>query len=258
MPLALDALPADAARADRLTSLRAELRARFPSATPLEAPAADGLSTGLPALDRLLPHGGLPRGQVTEWVAERSGGSATLVRQVSLATAARGEPVAIVDARATLAAADWVEAYGRGGIVLVRPDDPADAAFCAEQLLRSGALALLVLDGVAPGEQLAQRLALLAREHETAVVLVLPADLAAGRGGSPLAAVRLRLAPPPAPATPPGPPGLREPVPLRVALRKGGPPDDLEVPRVCEPSHRLCAHPLAPDRRVGARRGRSW
>jgi len=203
-----------------------------------------------------LPQGGLPRGQVTEWVAARSGGSATLLRQLVWHTV-QSEKVALVDAGRTLAAADWVEPAGTGALTFVRPGNSRDGPWCADLLLRTGLFALVVLDGAAPPRQIAQRFAHLARESSSALLVVLPSDAGRRGGGATLASVRLRLTPTsPALAgnntTPP------RNVPITAALIKGGTPAQVEVPRETVPTHRLCAHPLVPDRRGGARRGRSW
>ncbi|MFH2006858.1 MAG: hypothetical protein ABI333_09770 [bacterium] len=251
-------LPVNGPREARISELQAQLRARFPAAAPVLARPETVLSTGVDALDRLLPHGGLPRGQVTEWVAARSGGSATLLRQLVWRTVQR-EKVALVDAGRTLAAADWVEVApaGSDALTFVRPSDPRDGPWCADLLLRTGLFALVVLDGAAPPRQAAQRFAHLARESSSALLVVLPSDAGRRGGGAALASVRLQLTPtsPTLTGRNTTPPRT---APMTAALIKGGTPAQVEVPRETVPTHRLCAHPLVPDRRGGARRGRSW
>jgi hypothetical protein len=234
-------------------ALQDALRARFPAATQVAPRPGDVLSTGVEALDRLLPLGGLPRGQITEWVAARSGGSATLLRRLVLHQLRQDTKVAIVDAGRTLAAGDWVLPAHQEALTFVRPADPADGAWCAELLLRTAGLALVVLDGVGLSEGVAQRLSHLTRESGSALLVVRP-TWAHGNG---LAPVRLRLDPASPPLTGPGrtPP---QRAPLVAALIKGGAPARVEVSRETVPTHRLCAHPLVPDRRGGAVRGRSW
>jgi hypothetical protein len=317
----------------RIAALRAELRSRFPTAQPVEDAPQGALPTGVPALDRLLPHSGLPRGRVSEWVAALSGGSATLLRSLVRETLGRdgaGSPVGLVDAGRTLAAQDWLEmaqaGNGRGGrggrgghgLTLVRPLDPRDGPWCAEILLRTGAFGLVVLDGVAVSARAAPRLAHRVREAGCAFLMVRPEPrIEAGSGGEnghSGAAIRLSLSPAPvnepgdrhsaragdrhsaragdrhsaravdrhsaragapasarrgarspeiAPANDPWSPDMR-PIAadsvrrITATLVKGGPHEQVELSCVLPPSYRLCAHPLVPDRRGGARRGRSW
>jgi len=251
-------LAVENSRAARLSALQDALRARFPAAAPDLAPRPDGeVGTGLETLDRLLPRGGLPRGQVTEWVVARSGGSATLLRRLVLHWARRpDEKVALVDAGRTLAAADWVVTRS-AALTFVRPAEPGDGPWCAELLLRAGGFSLVVLDGVGLRSRAAQRLSHLARESDSALLVIRPTWTPGHgeRGG--LATVRLHLAPASPTLAGPGkvPQGR---APIIAALIKGGPPAQMEVPRETVPTHRLCAHPLVPDRRGGAARGRSW
>jgi len=245
-------------RAARVLALQDVLRKRFPAAAPEIAPRPEGvLGTGVETLDRLLPLGGLPRGQVTEWVVARSGGSATLLRRLVLHRVRQDEKVALVDAGRTLAAADWVVPARSAALTFVRPPDPQDGPWCTELLLRAGGFSLVVLDGVGLPERAAQRLSHLTRESDCALLLIRPTWTTghSGRGG--LATARLRLDP--AGPTLPGP-GKTPPgrAPITAALTKGGTPAQVEVPRETVPTHWLCAHPLVPDRRGGATRGRSW
>ncbi len=247
----------DASRAARVLALQEELRARFPATLPVAGGSESVLSTGVDVLDRLLPLGGMPRGQVVEWVAARSGGSASLLRRLVLHRAGQDEKVALVDAGRTLAAEDWVVPASTSALTFVRPADPRDGPWCAELLLRAGGFSLVIHDGVGLSEQAAQRLSHLARESDSVLLVIRPtwAPGYGGRGG--LATVRLRLDPVGPTLLGPGQaPPLRAPV--TAALIMGGSPAQVEVSRETIPTHRLCAHPLVPDRRGGAVRGRSW
>ncbi len=251
-------LVSEETRAARVSALQDVLRARFPTAAPEIAARADGVpGTGVEALDRLLPLGGLPRGQVTEWVVARSGGSATLLRRLVLHWARPDEKVALVDAGRTLAAADWVTPARSAALTFVRPSEPRDGPWCAELLLRAGGFSLVVLDGVELRSRAAQRLSHLARESDNALLVIRPTWTSGHVGRGSLATVRLRLAPADSPLLGPGktPPDR---APITAALTKGGPPAQVEVSRETFPTHWLCAHPLVPDRRGGATRGRSW
>lgn len=241
-------------RTARVLALQEALRARFPAA---EVDSGAVLGTGVEALDGLLPGGGLPRGQVVEWVAARSGGSATLLRQLVMHRVQQEERVALVDAGRTLAAADWVAPARSTALTFVRPPEPGEGPWCAELLLRTGGFSLVVLDGVGLPERAAQRLSHRTRESGSVLLVVRP-GWASGYGDrASLATVRLQL-------TPGGPLPLHldktppRSTPFTAALTKGGSPAQVEVSRETVPTHRLCAHPLVPDRRGGAVRGRSW
>src|SRR5690606_24907772 len=61
--------------------LRQALERRFPDALPLGTALAPAIGTGVPALDLMLPGGGLARGRVTTW---RPGGGATGVLRMAV------------------------------------------------------------------------------------------------------------------------------------------------------------------------------
>ena len=186
----------------------AALRQRI--ADIVDPPREDpGLPTGIDALDRVLSRGGVPRGRLTEVVGARGAGRTTLLRR--LVERAVGERlwVAYVDAARTLAPADWAEVGARGGVWVVRPPDPSRAAWCADLLLRTGAFALVVLDGApALSRAVAVRLTRLAREGDAALVVVPdPDERGASAGAMVGGALRLRVerrAPAPRVARPPG------------------------------------------------------
>ncbi len=130
----------------QVVALRELLEQRFPGALPLTAGgSADPLATGIGALDRLLPGGGLPRGRLTLWAP--GGGATALLTAACRTTVARGERAAWVDAAGTMAGAFW-----RVGPALLRPAGRVEALACAEELLRSGGFALVVLSGLEVGE----------------------------------------------------------------------------------------------------------
>lgn len=160
--------------------------------------------TGVPTLDAILPHGGLPRGEPVEWLGPRSCGKTALLRGVLLRLRGEGEPVAIVDTTRTLFSPDWAGADdGEGAFWIVRPPSREEAAWCADLLLRSGSFgAVALLLGDEPGEasvggfrwkagpglrrSVSVRLQRLAEEAGTVFVV---------GGASPLAALRLRFRP---------------------------------------------------------------
>ena len=153
------------AAAVALQELREALERRYPDAVPLGRGIAPAVGTGLGPLDKLLPGGGLARGRVTVW---RPGGGATAVlRAASEAAVVRGERAAWVDAGGSQSADFW-----RSGALLVRAGAKAALA-CAEELLRSGGFAVVVLAGAGreAGRE-AVRLSRSARVGGAALVLV--------------------------------------------------------------------------------------
>lgn len=121
------------------------------------------VSTGSPALDRLLPTGGLVRGTLVEWLADEPGSGAATLALFAAAQATQrtlpATPTFSADQRpaAAQATAGLVvvidpqrefyppAAVGIGldlsRLLLVRPDSPAAALWALEQALRSPAVA---------------------------------------------------------------------------------------------------------------------
>jgi RecA/RadA recombinase len=199
------------------------------------------MPTGVDALDRALASGGLPRGQLTEVVGAT--GKLSLLRQIVDAAVERGEWVAYIDASRTLTPRDWAHLGHVDGVWIVRPHDPAKAAWCADVLLRSAAFSLVVLDSAPPvSRAVAVRLTGLARESNAALVTVGAAG-ATRLGG----AVRLRV--------------HRRRQRLKIAIEKGANVSgtNSRLQQVVEVScangvaRRLCTHPEVPDRRGAAR-----
>lgn len=104
--------------------------------------------TGVSSLDTLLPGGGLPRGQVVEWLGPRSSGKTSLLRAAFASLRATGESVVLIDPARSLYAPDWIGLIaGEGRFWVIRPPDPVEAAWCADLLLRSGAFGAVALLG---------------------------------------------------------------------------------------------------------------
>lgn len=154
--------------------LREELARRFPDAVPLAGRRQAALPTGMAALDRALPNGGLPRGRATVWSTPSSGATAVLARACR-AILASGLRSAWIDGARTLGPG-WED-----GPLVIRPRTPLLGLRFAELLLDSGGFALVVMSGV-PAERTALfRLARAAHEGGGAFALVaaesLPASL---------------------------------------------------------------------------------
>lgn len=203
---------------------------------PTAPRATSSVSTGLPSLDELLPEGGLPRGRIVEWTGPPSCGK-TAVLRASLERLRRdGESVALVDATGGLYAPDWLQLVpGEGEFWVVRSGSTAEAAWCADLLLRSGAFGAVALRGEEAfgadarrgsellGRAASVRLQRLAEEAASVFVTVGRASVAALRLGfrpgrvEPLSGVSF------------GP--LLPPVrPVWIRLGKGG---GVEVPVLC-------------------------
>jgi hypothetical protein len=123
-----------------LRDLKEALQRRFPDALPLGRGIAEAVRTGSPALDALLPAGGLARGRLTLW--QPGGGATAVLRQACESTVWQGERAAWIDGAGTHGADFW-----RAGPLLVRPAGEAEALTAAEELLRSGGFGLVVLTG---------------------------------------------------------------------------------------------------------------
>ena len=278
-----------------LPTALAELLA--PRATPLplwvgtgEAPEVPALPTGIPELDAVAA-GGVPRGRLTEVVGRRGVGRTTLLRRLVETTVAAGGWVAVVDASRTLAPRDWAGAGATGRVWVVRPEDAARGAWCADVLLRSGAFALVVLDSApALPQAVAVRLTRLARESGAALVVAGAEGGGTRLGGAmrwrvgasavrPLGAERraqsadttrdrlVRAAKGHALSALRAPRFAAVQVEkdgstqeesshrrIAVLVEKGGIHRTVEVSCAFDLSRRLCAHPEVPDRRGVARR----
>ena len=208
------------------------------------------LPTGVEALDAGLAGGGLPRGRLTEVIGTRGSGKATLLRRIVEQTLSNAGWVAYIDATRTLAPRDWAHLGEGEGLWMIRPRDPARAAWCADGLLRCGAFALVVIDS-APvlSRGVAVRLTRLARE--TGAALIIAGEEGSGSlvGG----AVRLLVRRASGPSHPPSPRERR----MTILVEKGGGGGThrtVEVSCAIGVARRLCTHPEVPDRRGVARR----
>jgi hypothetical protein len=128
--------------ATSLAALRALIEERFPDALPLShsqrtvRPAA----TGIPELDRALPHGGFPLGRLS--VCEPHGGATSILRAACQTTLDAGDRAAWIDGSLTTSGAFWQE-----GPLLVRPRGEKQSIAAADLLLRCGGFRLVVLAG---------------------------------------------------------------------------------------------------------------
>ncbi len=122
-----------------------------------------GLATGVAALDRVLPGGGLPRGSLTAWTP--GGGATAVLRSACRIARVQGERAAWVDGAGVIRGDLWEDEAA-----LFRPRGGREALECAEELARSGGFALVVLSGSRSGSAERRRLANAAREGAGALV----------------------------------------------------------------------------------------
>jgi hypothetical protein len=107
-----------------------------------------GWTTGIPSLDQALGPSGIPRGRLTEIFGDASSGKTTLAFAVLAACTRRGDIGAYVDPENTL----FAPAAEAAGIILdrlivVRPKTEQAVRRAADAIVRSGACAVVVLDG---------------------------------------------------------------------------------------------------------------
>jgi protein ImuA len=102
-------------------------------------------SSGLPALDRLLPGGGLRHGMLVEWLGEpRGNGAATLSLLAGREACCEGGVLVVIDREQTFyppAAAAWGIDLAR--LIVVHPRTARDALWAAVQSLRSPVVAAM-------------------------------------------------------------------------------------------------------------------
>lgn len=108
------------------------------------------ISTGSIGLDMALGIGGLPRGRIIEIYGPESSGKTTLALHAVAAAQAAGGEAAYIDAEhaldPTYAAALGVDV---DSLLVSQPDSGDQGLEIAEQLVRSGALDIIVIDSVA-------------------------------------------------------------------------------------------------------------
>lgn len=130
-----------AARRELIQDLKERLRSMERSGRPERAAVC---STGIDALDQLLPAGGLESGTLIEWLSEAEGGGATtLVLAVSARVLRAGGAVVVIDRQREF----YPPAAARVGVpleraVVIQPGNAADALWALEQSLRSRAVAV--------------------------------------------------------------------------------------------------------------------
>ena len=110
----------------------------------------DAIPTGSLALDAALGIGGVPKGRIIEIYGPESSGKTTLALHIVAQAQKRGGEVAFVDAEHALDP-DYAARIGVDidSMLVSQPDTGEQALEIAEQLARSGAIDIIVVDSVA-------------------------------------------------------------------------------------------------------------
>ncbi len=115
-----------------------------------EIPKVAAISTGSISLDIALGIGGVPRGRVIEIFGQEASGKTTMSLQIAAAAQRAGGAVAFIDAEHAL---DVTYAKNLGvnieELLISQPDHGEQALEIAETLVRSGAIAVVIIDSVA-------------------------------------------------------------------------------------------------------------
>ena len=111
---------------------------------------ADAISTGSLGLDIALGIGGLPKGRVVEIYGPESSGKSTLARPTIAECQKQGGIAAFIDAEHAFDRF-YAEALGvdTENLLISQPDNGEQALEIAENLIRSGAIDIIVIDSVA-------------------------------------------------------------------------------------------------------------
>lgn len=130
--------PTAASQAATLARLRRALAQRVKETSR----ANDTHSSGCPALDRILPAGGLQRGTLVDWLyASRAGGAGTLALTAAREALAHDTSLVVIDpGREFYPPAAVTLGIDLGQLVLIRPATQRDTLWAWEQALRSPAI----------------------------------------------------------------------------------------------------------------------
>lgn len=110
----------------------------------------ESIPTGALALDLALGIGGIPRGRIIEIYGPESSGKTTLAQHIAAEVQKKGGIAAIVDAEHAMDP-EYARAVGVNvdELLISQPDTGEQALEITEQLVRSGAVDLVIVDSVA-------------------------------------------------------------------------------------------------------------
>lgn len=162
-------------RAQTLQSLRQLCRGAV-SLVPSDA--RPRLSTGIPALDRLLPGGGLECGSLVEWLVPVAGAGACSLALQGIRSALQQRPAwAVVDPTGEFHSPP-LQGWGvpLESLLLLRPNSIADTAWTVEQCLRCTAVGVTWIQMETLPERVLQRWKIAAETGGGTGVLFRPAQ----------------------------------------------------------------------------------
>ena len=146
---------APAATQDKLSAVLNQIRKEFGASAIMRIGDAEVeeipvISTGAFSLDLALGVGGVPRGRIIEIFGNESSGKTTLSLHIAANAQRQGGAVAFIDAEHAL---DLAYARRIGvdvdNLLLAQPNSGEEALQITEQLVRSGALDVVIVDSVA-------------------------------------------------------------------------------------------------------------
>ena len=147
--------PTAAATQDKLTAVLNQIRKEFGASaimkmSEVEVQEVPVISTGAFSLDLALGAGGVPRGRIIEIFGNESSGKTTLSLHIAANAQKQGGVVAFIDAEHAL---DLAYARRIGvdvdNLLLSQPNSGEEALQITEQLVRSGAVDVVIVDSVA-------------------------------------------------------------------------------------------------------------
>jgi protein ImuA len=157
----------------------------------------DTVSTGFPALNRLLPGGGLPRGTLAEWTGDADGSGAVTLALAVAGHLLRGEGTLVVIDEGgdfyPVGAAQLAIPLDRTAVV--RPDSAKSALWAWEQSLRCPGVAV-TFGKIDPRNDRALRRLQMAAETGGGLGFLVPPP---GSPGTPWATTRIKVEPARAP-----------------------------------------------------------
>jgi recA bacterial DNA recombination protein len=150
-------------------------------------------ATGIPSLDRALGDGGIPIGRLTEVFGERSSGKTTFAYGLLARCTRLGDIGAWIDPEKSF----FAPAAESAGVVLerlivIRPRDAVGCRRAADAVVRSGACAVVVLDGASSEALQTHHCARLVAQAEKTATILIALSCGASRPLASFASLRIR------------------------------------------------------------------
>ncbi len=137
------------------------------------AHAAAGWLSGIQAIDQTLGSTGIPQGRLTEIFGDCSSGKTTLVYALLAACTRRGDIGAYIDPQLSLfAPAAQAAGIDLERLIVVRPNNAGALRRAVDAIVRSGACAVVAVDGAGDALQTHHCARLVAQAEKTGTALV--------------------------------------------------------------------------------------